>query len=271
MQYTVKWVKENLGISRNSIRKYEAGGLIHSPRGVINDYREYDENDIQRLWCIKCLIGIGYTIKEIHSIINDKSFDFYSSLSEKIEKLEAELKNKNQFLEFAKTIKLTGRIPIVSELGCINFDDFINYSKDNWNIYADSQFGLIAEKTEKLLSENSQKFNVDDLVSILEAIDIDMINMSAYYRLICDFKNEAYSDTLVQKVVKKLYEYFCNLEDSSEFKDSITPQKFAKYHASYFIEGDIAKLQEQNYGKDGCLFIANAVAYFGGYKNYDEI
>lgn len=63
MKYTVKWLEDNLGITRKALRNYEAKGLLSSEvsRNPFNNYREYDDEDIDRIWSIKILQSVGYT------------------------------------------------------------------------------------------------------------------------------------------------------------------------------------------------------------------
>ena len=42
--YTVKWIIDNLGISRKTLRYYEKKGLLKDSRNIINNYREYNED-----------------------------------------------------------------------------------------------------------------------------------------------------------------------------------------------------------------------------------
>lgn len=77
MKYTVKWVEDNLGITRKALRDYEEKGLLSTDasRNPINNYREYDYEDIDRIWSIKILRGIGYSIKEIRALMDDSDVD----------------------------------------------------------------------------------------------------------------------------------------------------------------------------------------------------
>ena len=47
--------------------------------------------------------------------------------------------------------------------------------------------------------------------------------------------------------------------------------QFVRFESSSYISGDIARTHEKEYGKDGCRFIADAIAVFGGYSCYDEV
>lgn len=83
--YSVKWVVENLGITRDMLRYYEKEKLIpiDETRNPLNKYRDYSEEDIERIWAIKLLIGIGFSAKEIRSFGDDPKFNFYDAISKK--------------------------------------------------------------------------------------------------------------------------------------------------------------------------------------------
>lgn len=51
-------------------------------------------------------------------------------------KQKATLSNRTHYIAigFAKTIKMTGRIPTVLEVGSTRFQDFIKYARENWNV-----------------------------------------------------------------------------------------------------------------------------------------
>ena len=88
--YSVKWVVENLGITRDMLRYYEKEQLIpiDETRNPLNKYRDYSEEDIERIWAIKLLIGIGFSAKEIRSFGDDPKFNFYDAISKKVDQLE---------------------------------------------------------------------------------------------------------------------------------------------------------------------------------------
>ena len=77
MGYQVKWVEEHLGVTRKALRIYEEKGLM--PKNEGGQYRRYDEDDIDRIWAIKVLQGMGYTLNEIVDVVSvasSENFDF---------------------------------------------------------------------------------------------------------------------------------------------------------------------------------------------------
>ena len=209
--------------------------------------------------------------------MNDPSFDFYTSISEKVTELEKRHDEDIMYLEFAKSIKFTGRIPTVSKLGSIRFDDFLDYCHENWNFYDDPATAPFMKLADLLISKPAQEWNPDEierLATIFENLDLEhwafTFALNGYYQVIADMQDLGYTSETVQRVVRLLHEYMIRSNTELELDGKITPQFMARYTAPSFIDGDAAILQERNYGKDGCLFIAKALAHYGGY-DIDEL
>ncbi len=271
MGYSPKWLEENLGITRYMIRYYEEKELI--PKRKKNQIHDYSEEDIEKIWAIKLLIGIGFSAEEIYSCINNPEFEFDVAIAEKVKKLEQKCKEKMLCLQFAKTIKLTGRIPTVKKVGTTNFDDFIAYARENWNCYNDPQTAQWAETVDKLAHKNREELSYDEikqLAGLFEKIEMkEMIcvgTLNGYYKVIINMKDFGYNNEMVQKVVDLIYNHILDNNIAPEDRGKFTPQYFARYIGSSFIAGDIAVSQEKIYGKEGCMFIAEAIAYYAGLK-----
>lgn len=274
MGYSVKWVVENLGITRDMLRYYEKEKLlpVAETRNPSNKYRDYSEEDIERIWGIRLLIGIGFSAKEIRAFSSDPNFNFYEAMSEKVKQLENRRDEILTYLGFAKTIKMTGRIPNTTSVGQMKFDDFIEHSRQNWNAFNDPQGRRFMEAADTILEKPAEEWDVSDVKRIMDLYgDIDPEEMvyiqtiGGYYRVIADMKSLGHSCEAVQMVVKCLYEYMLTGIEL-EFKEKFTPLYFADRQVSSFIDSGFAAINERNYGKDGCLFIAQAIATFGGYN-----
>ena len=115
--HRIKWIEDNYGISRKAIRNYEEKGLLDKTknRNPDNNYREYDDEDIDTIRFIKILNGIGYSLDDIKRLSESGAYGF-SSLGEKIEKMEKEKDDLEQKINYAKTVKYTGRFLAPSEL-----------------------------------------------------------------------------------------------------------------------------------------------------------
>ncbi len=64
----IKHVEELVGITGKNIRFYEAQGLL-APRRAENGYREYNQEDIDRLLKIKLLRKLGVSIESIGELL----------------------------------------------------------------------------------------------------------------------------------------------------------------------------------------------------------
>lgn len=274
MGYSVKWVNEHLGITRDMLRYYEKEKLlpVAETRNPTNKYRDYSEEDIERIWGIKLLIGIGFSAKEIREFGSNPDFSFYEVMTGKVEQLEKRRDEILTYLGFAKTIQMTGRVPNTTRVESMKFDDFIEHSRQNWNAFNDPQDRRFMDAADTILDKHSEEWDASDVKRIMDIYgDIDPEEMvyiqtiGGYYRVIADMKPLGYSCDAVQTVVKSLYEYMLTYIEP-EFKEKFTPLYFADRQVSSFIDSGFAAMNERNYGKDGCLFIAQAIATFGGYN-----
>ena len=282
MGYSVKWVRENLEITREMLRYYEKEGLIpiEKTRNHSNNYRDYSKEDLERVWGIKLLIEIGFSAKEIRSFVNDSEFDFYDAICKKVKELEDEQAKLSLTLDFAKTIKLTGCAPNRAPLGSIKFSDYMAYVKNNWNFYQDPQDKKMAEVVEEIAASSSEELEITILQKLVdwlgeyepEQLEETMLT-HGYYRVIVDMMPLGYDHNTVQSVVKCLHD--CIKKNYSEDRREIdTPLDFAHRYIAFFIGSDLAKVNEQLFGREGCLFLANALAYFGGFeldKCFEEV
>lgn len=274
MGYSVKWVDEHLGITRDMLRYYEKEKLlpVAETRNPTNKYRDYSEEDIERIWGIKLLIGIGFSAKEIREFGSNPDFSFYGVMTGKVEQLEKRRDEILTYLGFAKTIQMTGRVPNTTRVESMKFDDFIEHSRQSWNAFNDPQDRRFMDAADTILDKHSEEWDASDVKRIMDIYgDIDPEEMvyiqtiDGYYRVIVDMKPLGYSCDTVQTVVKYLYEYMLTYIEP-EFKEKFTPLYFADRQVSSFIDSGFAAMNERNYGKDGCFFIAQAIATFGGYN-----
>lgn len=278
MGYKVKWVEDNLGITRKAIRVFESAGLMPKNGACkyeSSKYRDYTEEDIDRLWEIRVMQGMGYTLKEIAQMISDENFDFDNSIAEKITELEKEKKKLEQHLGYAKTIKMTGRFPSrPSKMGEIKFEDFQEKVLQEWNITDDPQSVEYQKIAETFLSKTPEEFENTDLGRMIaffqEIATMDTDKLLIEYVLpkaIIKRKTLGPNHSDIQLLLKLIY------ENQSSFIDGqpMTKKQFSRFYSSSFLCGDIAKMKSTDFTEDECLFIAEATAVFGGYDSYNTL
>lgn len=277
MGYRVKWIDENLGVTRKALRVFEKKGLMPPNEGGC--YRDYDENDIDRIWHIRVLQGMGYSLKEIADMVNNEDFDFDNSIAQKVIKLEEEKKKVELHLAYAKKIKLTGRFPLrPQKIGEIRSDEFQKEVQKAWSIANDSKGMEYARLAETMLSKSAEEWENSDLgcfFSVLESVmTMDIDTLLAEYVLpkaIIKRRHLGAAHPDIQSLVKLIYESYNNYFDECGIKSKMSVKNFSRYYASGYLAGDIAKLKTRELTQEECEFIIQAVAIFGGFNNYDEL
>lgn len=273
MGYKVKWVEENLGVSRKALRNFEKHGLMPSNEG--GAYRDYSDEDIERIWAIRLFQGMGYTLKELVKLSESDDFDFDASLEKKIQELENEKAKIERHLGYAQHIKLTGRFPSrPKNMGTITFEEFQEKSLNQWNVNSDPEAKKYQEIADLILNTPEDELKDTDIGRLFEfliELQEQMSDMDSLFiekvipnEIIKRIENGP-EDEEVQLLVKMMYE-----NRISSISDMAKSQ-FVRFESSSYISGDIARMHEKEYGKDGCRFIADAIAVFGGYSCYDEV
>lgn len=278
MGYQVKWVEEHLGVTRKALRIYEEKGLMSKNEG--GQYRSYSDDDIDRIWAIKVLQGMGYTLNEIVDIVGaagSETFDFQDSISQKVISLEAKKAEAERHLGYAKMIQLTGRFPSrPKEMGSVTFDAFHEKPLEDWNVHSDPRAETMQFLVEQLLEQPEESWGESDLGRLLQAfLDFGMnraaleatLGLDILQKAIITRSNQGADSAEVQLLVKLLYEQVQELAG----EEAMPPQQFGRLYSSSLMEGQIGQTNRQKYGADGCAFLADATAIFGGYKNYEDI
>ena len=274
MGYKVKWVEDNLGVSRKALRNFERLGLMPANEG--GRYRDYSDEDIDRIWTIRLFQGMGYSLKELVSLAKNNAFD--TSLEKKIKELEEKKAKIERHLGYAQNIKLTGRFPArPKNMGTVTFEDFYEKSLNKWNVNSDPEAKKYKELADLILDTPEDELKDTDigrLFSFLIDLQEQISNLDSFFiekvipHEIIKRKDKGSTDVEVQLLIKILYE---NRINSIPELAELTQKQFVRFESSSYISGDVARMHEQEYGKDGCLFIADAIAVFGGYSCYDEV
>ncbi len=274
MEYGAKWIRENLGISRDELRSYEKAGLIPIKKDGCF-YRTYNDDEIERIWYIRVFKGMGYTLKELREIAENDDFDYGPTIEDKIKELEYKKSQIEKHIGLANYIKLTGRFPSrPKKIGDMKFKEFQEYVLDNWNVNSNPNVKKYKNIIDTMLNSSDDGLSEEETVQVTKymmELEEQLSNKDAIFldRVLPNeiLKRKAYgpADTEVQLLVKMMYEN-CN-----ELKPNVNKDIFVRYSASSFMYGDVAKLREKAIGKEGCRFIADAIAVFGGYSCYEEI
>lgn len=276
MGYQVKWVEDNLGVTRKALRNFEKLGLMPPNEG--GGYRDYSDEDIDQIWTIRLFQGMGYSLKELVSLAENEDFDFDASLEKKIKELEEKKAKIERHIGYAQNIKLTGRFPSrPKNMGSVTFGEFYEKSLNEWNVNSDPEAKNYKELADLILNTPEDEFQDTDIGRLFEFLqglqekisNIDSFMMEKVIPLeILKRKENGPADAEIQLLVKMLYE---NRISSFQEMGNMTKKQFVQFESSSYMSGDVARMKEREYGKESCLFIADAIAVFGGYGCYDEV
>lgn len=100
----IKEVEKRVGITKANIRYYEEEGLITPVRNKDNNYREYSEEDINRLEHIKVLRMLGVTIGDIKLLIRG-SATLDDVMERRLIQIQEEKKNLEDIRKVCQTIQ----------------------------------------------------------------------------------------------------------------------------------------------------------------------
>ncbi len=286
MPYTVKWIEDNMGITRKALRNYEEKGLMpkNGSRNPKTNYREYDDEDIALIQRIRIIQGIGFTVNEIKAMMDEESdVDYYAALGEKVKELKRKRDEIDKYLGYAKTIKLTGRVYMPKQPGSRKCDEFNNEIREKWDLTKDPTIGpfvdMIAIGTDPngIDPEEIDTDRLEEMAEIITRISKDsevfIIHgaVDAHYKILGKLQELGSSNTAVQIIVKSLYDILSRGFAAEKEEGSFNYRFFARYTVDGFIPGcDLYVDNENKYGAEACRFIAESIAYFGGFSSIEE-
>ena len=64
-------VADRAAVSIDTLRFYEREGLIASPRRLFSGYRDYPNDELDRIEIIKEAKGLGFTLREIKELLSE--------------------------------------------------------------------------------------------------------------------------------------------------------------------------------------------------------
>lgn len=286
MPYTVKWIEDNMGISRKALRNYEEKGLMpkNGSRNPKTNYREYDDEDIALIQWIRIMQGIGFTVNEIKAMMDEESdVDYYAALGEKVKELKRKRDEIDESLGYAKTIKWTGRVYLPKQPGSRKCDEFNNEVRGKWNFTKDQTIGPFLDLLDnvnnpsEIAPDSIDMSRIEEMTEVMARIaaksELFILkgSIDAHYKLLGKLQELGRSNTAVQIIVKSLYDLESRDFAKEKEEGTFNNRFFARYKGNTFIPGcDLYVINEKEYGAEACRFIAESIAYFGGFSSIEE-
>lgn len=265
----MRWVIENLGISRETIKYFDQQGLISPHRNPsANNRRVFDDDDLEQLWTVKLLREIGFSSKEILAMQRGET-DFISSVASKVEQLDLEIENKRIALTFAKTIKFTGQVPALRNIGDMTFQDFIEYSRNNWNFAEDENLPVIQDSLEMFDSLNDGNIecmseeSLDRIARFFEKFGpmdemaIQGIRVDTLTNVLLSMRGIDPSSDAVQIVVSEIISAI-----KTNLPVEATEEQIARTMTWSWGDCDIGYRNRRRYGEEACDYVLACLESF---------
>lgn len=111
MSYRITAFAEKCGVNKETIRYYEQKNLLQEPSRTKAGYRIYSDDDVKRVWFIKRIQRLGFSLNEIYKLFGvvDKDevrcqdmFEFVSKKQKEVQKQIEDLKRIETMLDDLK-------------------------------------------------------------------------------------------------------------------------------------------------------------------------
>lgn len=281
---TISQVAELTGISTRTLQYYDEIELFKPTKLTKSGYRLYDDEALQKLQQILFFKELGFSLKEIHEIIQKPDYDKLKAfkkqkellllkrnridnlvqLLERLEKGEQCMSFKefdlSDYINALEGFKNNSTDDIIKHWGSIeNFDLFIQKVKDDETEVAKlaiKQYGSIEKYTEAMkynlehFSEIAEKRITTDTEKLLQQSD------ALYKRLTSDMGKEVSSD-YIQSIVKEIIDFTCKNASTVSLGKNFWNIIIDSYSNDY-----IKAITDTKYGAGASDYIVRALRHY---------
>ena len=282
---SVKEVTELTGVSARTLQYYDEIGLLKPSRKTSAGYRQYDEEDLQRLQQVLFYKELGFSLHDISELIAKSDYDKLATyrsqkemfllkrnridrliqLLERLEKGEECMSFKefdlSDYIEALKAFKEQNQEAVKKYWGSLdNFDLFVSQiEKDESEVakFAIQYYGSVEKYTE------SMKNNLEHFEEIMDSRMTDhvkeIINKSnaIYAKLLSDMTRDPESEE-VQDIIKELDNFMAEIGQEVDPKE-----RWENIIHSFSSSEYQRKMTDAKYGEGAADYIVKAVRYFG--------
>ena len=284
---TSGWVLKHFGITRGKLEKYDE--LIvpetrESQKYNKNQYREYQYEDIEKLWYIHMLSQMGMQMREIKALAQKDEISFREVVIQRIEDLEAEKRRIEGMISIAKRCRATGRIPLPRDFADVPFADYRDKVWREWRCDDTPASRWMSEFSEYKLDHPRDNADVEKLLSIIECefgkklhefSEEDLCEMAEFIPQ--DFQSvlvmasweleiaRMYPQEVSSAAVQNAALSYCLWQQRWIGEQDCPVGRIADHLASQFFDGDASIELVHKYGKERQEYIARAFEYFAAH------
>ena len=282
---SVKEVTELTGVSARTLQYYDEIGLLKPSRKTSAGYRQYDEEDLQRLQQVLFYKELGFSLHDISELIAKSDYDKLATyrsqkemfllkrnridrliqLLERLEKGEKCMSFKefdlSDYIEALKAFKKQNQEAVKKYWGSLeNFDMFVSaIEKEEAEVakFAIQCYGSIEKYTE------SMKNNLEHFEEIMDSKMTDHVKEigrksdAIYSKLLADMKRDPKSEE-VQDIIKELDDFMAEIAQEIDPKE-----RWETIIHSYSSSEYQRKMTDAKYGDGASDYIVKAVRHYG--------
>ena len=264
------WVMKHFGITRGKLDKYDeliAPGTRVKQQFNKNKYREYQYEDLEKMWYIHMLSQMGMQMKEIKELIQQDELTFRDAIIQRIETLETEKHRIEGMISIAKMCRVTGRIPLPKNFATVPFAAYREKVQQNWNCEKSASSKLMLALADYQLenqprSEDADRFlseMTDDVLAELQNVDLlSVIKMLSLEEQLARIYPQDVSSDEVMTIIKEYCECIRGFTNDSDYPLN----RVADHISSQFYDGDKSVEMLNRYGKERQEYMASAFEYF---------
>ena len=223
---TVKEVSEITGLSVRTLHHYDKIGLLSPATRTDAGYRLYDDAALERLMQIMLFRTLEFSLSDIKSIMNSKSFDRNKTLKQHIELLNMKKEHIENLITLAQGILLRGVDHMPINYTRADFEAFDEKKLDDYVKRAKESYG--ETKAWKEYEEKSKARSADDNRQLSKDI-------MQFFARFGGMRTLDPSDKKVQKVVLELRDFI------TEHFYNCTPEIFSGLGRMYAGGGEFTE------------------------------
>lgn len=129
---TVKEVSRITGLTVRTLQYYDKIGLMPCNEYTQAGYRLYDEAALERLQRIMLFKELGFQLKEIKDILDNKDFDVDKALTQQINLLNMKKDHIDSVIKLAKQLRKGEGTLMFEVFDTSKMDDYAKKAKERW-------------------------------------------------------------------------------------------------------------------------------------------
>ena len=241
-------VSKLVGISVRTLHHYDNVGILIPSRNLENEYREYNDSDIDKLQQILFFKECGFSLANIKDILDNPDFDRKRAFELQKKALLHEKKRIDSMLKtLDKSIQNMKGELVMSQKEKFDGFDFTNnpYEEEARKIWGN-----------KVVDESNAR------ISAMSKDEKDEVakSMDGLFRELGKLKDESPSSETAQKAIDKMYKYFNN-----NFGYGYTLEAFANLGKMY-VEDERFTKNIEKYGEGLSVFLTEAMKVYADAK-----